>query len=232
MRVVVLASQKGGAGKTTLGRHLAVEAERSGEGPVALIDADPQGGLSAWWNRRAAETPVFVEATLEGLPDTLAKLRQAGVRLVVIDTPPAVTDRIRAVVQTADLVVVPARPSPDDLDAIGKTIDLIEDAGKAMIFVVNGATKKARLTGQAAIVLSQHGTVSPAVIHHSVAFPGSAVTGLTVGEIDPGGSPAQEIAELWGYVSARLQKDGKQASSRVSKPARKKASKQASEAEP
>ena len=45
MDVLVLASQKGGAGKTTLSRHLAVEAERAGEGPVVLIDADPQGGL-------------------------------------------------------------------------------------------------------------------------------------------------------------------------------------------
>ena len=56
MHVLVLASQKGGAGKTTLSRHLAVEAERAGEGPVILIDADPQGGLASWWNRRAAES--------------------------------------------------------------------------------------------------------------------------------------------------------------------------------
>lgn len=48
MHVLVLASQKGGAGKTTLSRHLAVEAERAGEGPVILIDADPQGGLASW----------------------------------------------------------------------------------------------------------------------------------------------------------------------------------------
>ena len=52
MRGLVLASQKGGAGKTTLSRHLAVEAERAGAGPVVLLDADPQGGLAAWWNRR------------------------------------------------------------------------------------------------------------------------------------------------------------------------------------
>src|SRR4051794_39515401 len=60
MQTIVVASQKGGAGKTTTARHLAVEAERQGEGPVALIDVDPQGGLARWWNRREAETPVFV----------------------------------------------------------------------------------------------------------------------------------------------------------------------------
>ena len=71
MHVIVLASQKGGAGKTTLSRHLAVEAERAGEGPVILIDADPQGGLAGWWNRRRADTPVFFASSLEELPQHL-----------------------------------------------------------------------------------------------------------------------------------------------------------------
>jgi chromosome partitioning protein len=124
----------------------------------------------------------------------------------VIDTLPAVTDTIGAVVRLADLVIVPARPSPDDLDAVGPTIDLIEAAGKPMLFLVNQATRKARLTGQAAIVLSQHGTVAPSIVHHSVAFPSSAAGGLTVQEVDPESPQAQEIADLWGYVSARLSK--------------------------
>ena len=57
--VVVFASQKGGAGKTTLSGHLAVEAEQQGDGPVALIDTDPQGSLTKWWNVRMAETPAY-----------------------------------------------------------------------------------------------------------------------------------------------------------------------------
>jgi chromosome partitioning protein len=206
MQTIVLASQKGGAGKTTTARHLAVEAERQGEGPVALIDTDPQGGLARWWNRRETETPVFITASLEELPAALAKLDQAGFRFCFIDTPPAVTERISAVVALADLVLVPARPSPDDLDAVGATIDLVEAARRPMVFLVNQATRKARLTGQAAIVLSQHGTVAPAIVHHSVAFPGSAVGGLTVQEVDPDSPPAREIADLWGYISARLAK--------------------------
>jgi len=42
---LTIASQKGGAGKTTLSAHLAVEAERAGRGPVAVVDTDPQGSL-------------------------------------------------------------------------------------------------------------------------------------------------------------------------------------------
>ncbi len=48
MRTVVVASQKGGVGKTTIAGHLGVMAELSGDGPVALIDTDPQGSLASW----------------------------------------------------------------------------------------------------------------------------------------------------------------------------------------
>ena len=64
MKVIVFANQKGGAGKTTLTGHLAVQAEQEGLGPVALMDSDPQGSLAEWWNERAAETPVFLSADL------------------------------------------------------------------------------------------------------------------------------------------------------------------------
>ena len=56
-RTIVFTSQKGGSGKTTLCGQLAVQAEMAGMGPVALIDTDPQGSLSDWWNARGEETP-------------------------------------------------------------------------------------------------------------------------------------------------------------------------------
>ena len=82
MRVLVLASQKGGSGKTTLSGHLAVQAERNGEGPVALIDTDPQGSLAQWWNEREADGPAFVQSSLQSLRDDLEALREQGFKLV------------------------------------------------------------------------------------------------------------------------------------------------------
>ena len=67
MRVLALASQKGGSGKTTLAGHLAVQAEQAGAGPVVLIDIDPNGPLCTWWNMREDDAPAFGQTTAERL---------------------------------------------------------------------------------------------------------------------------------------------------------------------
>ncbi|MCJ9429773.1 ParA family protein [Kordiimonas marina] len=205
MRIIAVTSQKGGSGKTTLSGHLAVAAARAGAGPVALIDTDPQGSLAAWWNERQDESPAFAQCTLSSLDSDLQTLREKGFRLVFIDTPPAITRAIQTVVSKSDLVLIPTRPSPHDLRAAGATVDLVERAGKPLIFVVNGATARARLTGEAAIALSQHGTVAPTVIHNRQDFAASMIDGRTVMETTAGKS-ASEIETLWGYVEDRVKR--------------------------
>jgi chromosome partitioning protein len=204
MLVIAVASQKGGCGKTTLSGHLAVEAENAGAGPVAVIDTDPQGSLSEWWNARVEKSPAFAKASAFGLEVALKHLKQQGIRLVVIDTPPAITDAISHVIANADLVIVPTRPSPHDLRAVGATIDLAEIHKKPLIFVVNAATAKARITGEAAVTLSQHGTVAPVTLHNRVDFAASMVDGRTVGEFAAKSQSAKEVADLWVYVQTRL----------------------------
>ena len=207
MRVLAMASQKGGSGKTTLSGHLAVQAQRAGGGPVVLIDIDPQASLADWWNEREADMPAFAQTTVARLAADLDLLRQQGFKLAVIDTPPAITVAIQSVIQVAELIVVPTRPSPHDLRAVGATVDLCQRAGKPLIFVVNAATPKARITSDAAVALSQHGTVAPITIHQRTDFAASMIDGRTVMETDPRGRSAAEIAALWDYISDRLEKN-------------------------
>ncbi len=206
MRVLVFASQKGGSGKTTLAGHIGVMAELAGAGPVALVDTDPQGSLAKWWNCREAQAPAFIHSTFTNLVHDLDQARAQGFRLVVIDTPPAVTKAISEVVSFADLVVLPTRPSPHDLRAVGPTIDIVEARKKQMVFVLNAAAARAKITSEAAVALSQHGTVAPSFIHSRTDFAASMIDGRTVMEADPDGKSAEEIRQLWAYLENRLHK--------------------------
>jgi chromosome partitioning protein len=204
MHVIALASRKGGAGKTTLASHLAVQA--AGDGPVAVVDTDPQGGLAGWWNAREADTPHWIDP-VHGLPAAVTAARTAGYGVLIIDTPPSVAETIAGVIAVADLVVIPVRPSPNDLRAVGGTIEIARQARKRMVFVVSQATQRARITAEAAIALSQHGTVAPVMIHHRVDFASSMTGGSTVGELDADCRGAGEIRALWGYLRNLLTED-------------------------
>src|SRR6202030_2018091 len=125
-------------------------------------------------------------------------------KFAVIDTPPAITASISQVVAHADLEIVPTCPSPHDLRAVGATVDIAERHGKPLIFVINAATARARITGESAVALSQHGTVAPVTIHHRVDFAASMIDGRTVGEVTPSSQSAREISDLWLYIQERL----------------------------
>jgi chromosome partitioning protein len=187
-----------------LAAHLAVAAEAAGAGPAVLIDTDPQGSLSAWWNVRAADSPALAPVSVAELPKKLNELSQAGFAVAVVDTPPAITEAIRAVVQSADFVLIPTRPSPHDLRAVGSTVGLVEKAGKPFAFVVTQAKPNARLTVQAVTALSAHGVVAPSIVHDRLDFASSMIDGRTVTETDGKGRSAAEMAELWNFVLARM----------------------------
>lgn len=206
MQIIVVASQKGGSGKTTLTGHLAVQAGRAGFGPVALVDTDPQGSLNGWWQQREDPLPSLIQSSSEIIEEDLYKLYEQGHRLAVVDTPPAATSAISEIVRIADLVIAPCRPSPHDLRAVGATVDIVERWHKPLIFIVNSGTRKARITSEAAVALSQHGTVAPTTMHHRVDFAASMIDGRTVMETKPEGASAKEVVAVWDYVAERLAK--------------------------
>lgn len=207
MHIIAVASQKGGSGKTTMAGHLAVQADRTGFGPVALVDTDPQGSLSEWWNARAAETPLFARTSTGRLATDIERMRELGIKLLVIDTPPAIEATITEVIRLTDLVVIPARPSPHDLRAAGATVELIEKLGKPLVFVINAATPRARITAEAVMALSQHGTLAPVILHHRTGYAASMIDGRTVMEVPGEARSAEEIVLLWEYLANRLNRD-------------------------
>lgn len=173
MKTVVVTSQKGGSGKTTLARNLAVAA---GSGTV-LVDTDPQGSLTDWWNTREADEPALA-AQSGTITETLQRLRDGGAKLAIVDTAPSTHGFVQELVRLADFVLVPVRPTPDDLRAVGATLDIIEAAKVPFAFVIMQAKPRTRLAADALPVLAQHGRVAPAVIYGRVEYPNAAIDGL------------------------------------------------------
>ena len=105
----------------------------------------------------------------------------------------------------AELIVIPTRPVRTTFVPLARPSIFATAPEEPLIFVVNAATPKAKITYEAAVALSQHGTVAPVTVHPY--FAASMIDGRTVMEIDPNGRSANEIVELWEYISDRLEKN-------------------------
>jgi chromosome partitioning protein len=170
------------------------------------VDTDPQGSLADWWNQRTVETPAFAAVEIGRLAAHMTALRRQRINLVLIDTPPALIDTIKAAIVVADLVLIPARPSPHDLRAVGVIVEIAEQAGKPFCFVVNGAAPRSLIAVEGRDALAQHGPVAPVILHQRIDFATSMIDGRTVGELNPQSRSAQEITQLWNYVKGQLRK--------------------------
>jgi chromosome partitioning protein len=202
MQTIVINSQKGGSGKTSLCAHLSVEAERAGHGPVYLIDTDPQGTLTTWHESREAEAPHRIEVGLSDLPAALETLSGRGAALCFIDTAPNRGEDTAELFRLADLVLVPVRPSPSDLWAVAATVALLKQSGTPFLFVVNQATPNANITAQAIASLSHHGPVAQTIIASRVNYAAAMTDGHTASELATRGPAAAEIATLWTNIKS------------------------------
>jgi len=142
-KIVVISKLKGGSGATTTTRELATAALADSKS-VAIIDLDAQGSLTNWWNRRTAENPEagpkLIQVSPEKLPGIMDQLR-GKFDLVLIDTPPSTHDALREIANGADMAVIPAKPTIDDLDAVGPIIRQLRGV-VPMAFVISQVTSK------------------------------------------------------------------------------------------
>jgi chromosome partitioning protein len=137
MVVITVASRKGGSGKSTLTAHLAAFANKASR-RCLLIDADPQGSLTLWHSFRKGGEPLLRSAT-RGVDNLIKAAKDAGIEWVFIDTPPQVSGIVNDAIKAATLVVIPARPSVFDLDAVKETIAYSRERRKPYAVVLNGA---------------------------------------------------------------------------------------------
>ena len=114
MPVVAIINQKGGTGKTTLATNLAwVLAEKE---DILLLDADPQASAQNWaTGDGTAPKTLAIKETGTGDLVRLVRSVAADYDWVIIDGPPGITKTSADAVRVADVVLIPAKPSPLDV---------------------------------------------------------------------------------------------------------------------
>ena len=205
MKIITLAAQKGGVGKTTLAVNLAVAAQVAGI-KTALFDLDPQESATAWSERRTAETPHVEPLSARRLNQAIDAAEAAGFGLTIIDTPPAAGAEAAAAAQRADMVLIPCRPSLIDLDAIKRTAQLIISTGRTGLVVLNAAPPTAStLLDDARTLAEATGLkVARTVLRERSAYRAAWPYGLGVVEHEPKGKAAQEVASLQDFILDEL----------------------------
>lgn len=150
-RILTIAQQKGGSGKTTLAANLAVACAARGMS-VALIDSDPQGSLGQWFALREGGglggAMRCLRTTAWGVATEVGSLGRAA-DLIVIDTPPRIDADLRPALRAADLVLVPVAASPLDLWATRGVLDLSAREGRRALIVMNRVKPGSRLATEA-----------------------------------------------------------------------------------
>ena len=155
-RAIAVVSSKGGSGKTTVAATLGVRAAK--EGSVALLDLDPQQALARWAEiRRFKVEPLLAEMEgRESNPKLFTNvqnpradvdvLKEKGWDWIIIDTPPAMMEWIEAGVLAADLVLIPVRASPIDLESNDVAIEFCEAYGRPFAFLLTHYDKGWKLS--------------------------------------------------------------------------------------
>ncbi len=207
-KVITIAQQKGGAGKTTLVCHLAVALSQRGY-RVALIDIDPQGSLTQWHKLREERmgedyTGMHFSA-LSGwrVGSEVSRLRR-DYDVILIDSPPHVETDARTAIRSADLVLVPVQPSPTDLWATQATIKFAGSERVPVRTILNRVNAKSKIVEKIRAELPE---LTDSVIGNRVVFASSIMEGKGVTEVDPKSLASAEIKALVKEMIALFPED-------------------------
>jgi chromosome partitioning protein len=210
-RVLLISSPKGGCGKSVLSRHLLVIAVQAGIRTIGL-DFDRQQTLLKWSLRRERTRdafPEFVETIVEAasLQDWRSALRRiAGYEFAILDTPPSVEDHlpaIEALSEAADLTLIPAVCTQDDVDSVSPWVTTMTRNGYACSVVLNRANRRTTSYARMRGVLVKAGSVCPTELPQLEDIHVPSTKGLTLLDYSKSrGIGAFE--EIWAYVRREI----------------------------
>ncbi len=196
-KVITIAQQKGGAGKTTVAAHLAVALSQRGN-RVAVVDIDPQGSLTVWHGLREKRFGEgytgLTFSTVSGwrVGSEISRLRKEH-DYIIVDSPPHTETEARTAIRSADFIVIPVQPSPTDLWATKATYVLAKAEKIPVRVLLNRVPANSRLAQMIAPELPE---LLETTLGSRVLFAMSLMEGRTATEVDPSSPAAQEVKSL------------------------------------
>ncbi|HWX51547.1 MAG TPA: ParA family protein [Roseomonas sp.] len=205
---LVISTAKGGSGKTTTARNLAVAAAHDGL-RVLVVDTDAQQALARWAARRPEQAPpVPCEAiALAEIEAHWDRLDASEADVVIVDTPPGVESspsQMQFLLRKADLVLVPVQPSDDDIESAAPWMELLARLDVPAHFLLNRARRGSKSLDEAKLgLLETGGRLAPVEVRDLEDIRRSARAGIGVMELR-GGNGAEDFRGVWAFAKAEL----------------------------
>jgi len=204
-KVITIAQQKGGTGKTTLAVHLALAFIKYHNLKIAIIDTDPQGSLGKWFMIRTEKNIsnknlTFKTASLWGAQYESKSLKKDH-DIIIIDTPPKIESDARPAIEAADIVLIPVAPSHVDFWATEAIIDIAKKAKRKILIQINRANHRSKLISQTLeYINSLKVKATNTLIGHRQIFVSSMGIGKTAVEKQRSGKAIEEIKDISNQI--------------------------------
>ena len=200
-KVITIAQQKGGTGKTTLAVHLALAFIKYHNLKIAIIDTDPQGSLGQWFIIRSEKKIsnghlTFKTASLWGAQYESKTLKKDH-DIVIIDTPPKIESDARPSIEAGDLVLIPMAASHVHFSATGAIVDIAKKANKKILIQINRANQRSKLISKTKDFIKSLDILSTkTIIGHRQIYAASMGEGKTAVEKQKKSIAIEEIKQL------------------------------------
>ena len=200
-KVITIAQQKGGTGKTTLAVHLALAFIKYHDLKIAIIDTDPQGSLGKWFMIReekklSNDNLTFKTASLGGAQYESKALKKDH-DIVIIDTPPKIESDARPSIESADLVLIPVAASQVDFWATGAIVEIAKKANKKILIQINRANQRSKLISKTNdFIKSLNLSATKTIIGNRQIFASSMGEGKTAVEKQKKSNAVEEVKKL------------------------------------
>lgn len=205
MKIITLAAQKGGSGKSSLATSLAVLASKSGK--TILIDCDSQQSAFKWSLRRDEDAPLVVQEQPKNLEANIKGLSGMDFEYVIIDSPGKNDTGTSLAIKTADLCIIPCRPVTDDFESNITTFNVAHRLDVPTMWVPNMllTQKSKRATDLVRGMKSLGGIMGPVMVMRYDHVDASSL-GLGVTEYNNDDKAAKETKALWKKIETTLEK--------------------------